>query len=219
MRQAWFKLSGSVAGRALLWLLSLLYGAACAIRQIWISCFPHERSVPYPVISVGNMTAGGTGKTTLTLYLVQELMARGYRAVVLTRGYKGGDEARLLEEKIGTHGEFKVLVGRNRYETARDYLDSKFKISDSKLIFIMDDGHQHTALKKDLSLVLIDASNPEALRGLLPYGWLREPLVWGLKRADAVIITHADAVKREDLDRLSARVHQAQPGLAVFYAR
>jgi 3-deoxy-D-manno-octulosonic-acid transferase len=131
------------------------------------------RRLSKPVISIGNLSAGGTGKTPFTLWLAGELRARGYRPAVLTRGYKSGEEARLYER-----AGIPVGIGRDRVAAAQA-LDAD--------VFLLDDGFQHWALHRDIDIVLVDALDPLA-GGLLPLGRSREP--WNaLSRATVVVST------------------------------
>ncbi|MBI4667835.1 MAG: tetraacyldisaccharide 4'-kinase [Elusimicrobia bacterium] len=219
MRKIWQKLHKSALGRLSLRLLSYFYFAACLIRHWWTALFPHERAVDAFVISVGNLTVGGTGKTTMAAYLAEHFLRQGLQVCILTRGYKGADEARQLKRQMDVYGcNFHILVGANRYQLARDFFnDQRLTINDQP-VFIMDDGHQHASLKKDISIVLIDAADDQGLSGLLPYGLLREPIIWGLKRADIIVLTHADLISSAKLSNLSRDILLNRPDLPVFDA-
>lgn len=134
------------------------------------------------VISVGNITLGGTGKTPFVIMLAGKAKAMGRKAAVLTRGY-GDDESHLLKERLGG---IPVIAGANRAESARRTI-SEFA-SDC---IILDDGFQHHRLKRDLNIVLIDATCPFGNMKLFPRGILREPLS-RLKNADIAILTKSD---------------------------
>lgn len=147
--------------------------------------------LPRPVISVGNITWGGVGKTPFVIWLVQRLKENHLKPVILTRGYRAqnthgekvSDEAKMLQEALE---DVPVLVGKNRAALARQFL--KTHEAD---IFILDDGFQHWRLQRDVDVVLIDTTNPWGNQRLLPRGILRESLS-SLCRAHAVILTKTD---------------------------
>ena len=159
-----------------------------------------------PVISVGNITTGGTGKTPLVEWVARAAAGEGQRCCILTRGYgradasrrvlvsdgervladarEGGDEPRLLAEALLNVAA--VVADADRVAAARwavEHLKSD--------LFILDDGFQHQRIARDLDLVTIDATNPWGGGRLLPRGRLREPLR-GLARADLIVITRAE---------------------------
>jgi len=169
-----------------------------AYRQGW---FPVNR-LPCQVISVGNLTLGGTGKTPMTIYVSQQIQSMGFRTAVISRGYGGraektggivSDGRRLLMKPIDAGDEpymmarklegIPVLVGQDRYHTGNLALDAFFPE-----VIILDDAYQHLRLYRDINLVLLDASNPFGNGHLFPRGTLREPIS-ALSRADAVIMT------------------------------
>lgn len=182
-----------------------------------------------PVISVGNIVAGGTGKTPMTLWLCRFLAENGFHPAVLSRGYGRksrepavvpgsgdlsalsrifGDEPVLMAERI--HG-LPVWVGRERLASGKAALE-KGGVD----IFVLDDGFQHLALDRDLDLVLLDCRSPFGNGFLLPAGPLREP-VSSLERADALILTHADVEWRAA--EIKADLEKAFPGKPVFACR
>ena len=191
------------------WLLgpAALYGAVARLRNRaydrgWFSAVRLSR----PVISVGNVTLGGTGKTPVVILLVNWLEAEGRRVGVLSRGYgrtgsaarvlvsdgtkvlagpsEAGDEPFLIARRCP---RAVVAVGSDRASLGRWVLE-QFPVD----CLILDDGFQHRALHRDLDLVLVDATDAGGLGGMVPAGRLREPLD-GLTRADAVMITRADS--------------------------
>lgn len=186
--------------------VAALYGLLARLRGVcyetgWCSA----SRLPCRVISVGNLTVGGTGKTPVVILLVRWLQEAGQRVAVLSRGYKrtgtvpqllvseggkllvgpaeAGDEPHLIAQRCP--GAV-VAVGSDRASLGRWVLD-RFATD----CIILDDGFQHRRLHRDVDLVLLDATDPMGLDALLPAGRLREPLA-GLKRAAAVLITRAD---------------------------
>ena len=137
---------------------------------------------PVTVISIGNITLGGTGKTPFVIMLARRL-ARKNKTAVLIRGY-GEDEWKMLEERLGQYG-IKVFVGRDRIKSANEALRCGIDT------LVLDDGFQHRRLGRDLDIVLLDSTNPFGNRFLFPRGILREPLR-GLKRADIIVLTKVD---------------------------
>jgi tetraacyldisaccharide 4'-kinase len=197
--------------RLILWVLSLGYGLAVRLRNLlyhlgWLSV---ER-VPVPVVSVGNLTAGGTGKTPMVEYVAGFYRRLEYRVAILSRGYgaTGGsnDEARVLYDNLP---DVPHLQGADRVALARTALEEL-----ESEILILDDGFQHRRLARDLDLVLIDATAPWGYGYLLPRGLLREP-PGSLRRAHLVLLTRCDLVAPDQLEQLRRRVARLAPGLPV----
>jgi tetraacyldisaccharide 4'-kinase len=152
------------------------------------------------VISVGNLTVGGTGKTPMVLWVAEKLIAEGHRPAILTRGYRGeslkhddglpgSDEVALMHTRLGAKAQFGV--GKDRYASGR-VLERH-----GAQWFILDDGFQHLALHRDADIVLLDATDPFGGGTVLPSGRLREPVA-ALRRASVVVITrseHAPAIE------------------------
>lgn len=212
--------------------LSALYGAATRARlMLYRAGALRAEKIEAPVISVGNITAGGTGKTPLVAWLARRAAEEGERVCILTRGYgradeskqvlvsdgasllaeagEAGDEPRLLAEML--LGVSAVISNADRVAGARWALENL-----RSSLFILDDGFQHLAIARDLNLVAIDATNPWGGGRLLPRGRLREPL-GGLKRADALIITRANLVP--DIEALRAEAERKSGGLPVLVSR
>jgi len=194
---------------AVLAVLSLLTGAAIRLRRICFGLHLFKRKgLPCPVISVGNITLGGTGKTPAVIQIAGLLLRKRLRPAVVSRGYGrkdeaetvivsdgssmladpdiGGDEPVLIGAKLPG---VPVVVGRNRHQAASVALQ-RFLAE----VVILDDGFQHVQLKRDLDIVLVDAGNPFGNGRLFPKGVLREPLA-ALKRADAVLITKTEGAR------------------------
>lgn len=165
------------------WPLAVLYGAVSAVRR-WLYRVGMWRSVrlPVPVIVIGNLTVGGTGKTPLTIAVVDALRARGYTPGVVSRGYGGSQREPLLLDdacdpaRVGDEpcllfaSGAAVAVGRDRPAAAKLLLDAGYDL------VIADDGLQHYALGRDLEICVIDGTRRFGNRRLLPAGPLREPI-------------------------------------------
>lgn len=180
-----------------------------------------QQRLPYPVVSVGNITVGGTGKTPATIALAEEAIRRGHAPIILTRGYRGraaspcfvstgsgpvlsvlegGDEPVLMARRL--HG-VPIVKSADRFTGgmfALEHLSETVHagVDQSKLLFILDDGFQHWRLARDVDVVLIDGTNPFGNRRLLPLGPLREPL-HVLRRAGIFALTKSrnHAVEQE----------------------
>lgn len=212
--------------QSLLWPLSLPYGAVAHLRaRAYQTGIFRQRRLDGVVISVGNLTVGGTGKTPMVLWIAQRLLAGGKRVGILTRGYRGkpaaanssrsaamagestSDEVRLLAKRLGEAVAFGV--GSDRFANGQRLANQ------GVTWFILDDGFQHLQLARDVNIVLVDATSPFGGGRLLPAGRLREPRT-ALSRADIVVITrsdHAPAVEaavRRDSD---APIFYARPKL------
>jgi tetraacyldisaccharide 4'-kinase len=203
--------------RRLLWPLSGLYSAVSRMR-VW--CYARgifrTRILPGTVISVGNLTVGGTGKTPMVLWLAERFAQEGKKAAILTRGYHGtadasthgvpqSDEVALLRERLS--GKVKIGVGADRYKNgevlARHGIDW----------FVLDDGFQHLKLARDADVVLVDATDPFGGGMTLPAGRLREP-VSGLRRASVVVITRSVQASSPAIEAIVRRYTQSP----IFYA-
>ncbi|BBO67500.1 tetraacyldisaccharide 4'-kinase [Desulfosarcina alkanivorans] len=183
--------------------LSILYGGVMGIRALLYrkGVLPSE-TLPCRVVSIGNLIAGGTGKTPMTIMVAQCIRDLGFRVVVISRGYRGrmedaggivsdaetvlqgpenaGDEPFLM---AGLLKGIPVVVGRRRFDSGMMAV-KRFQPD----VIVLDDAFQHLRLKRDLNLVLLDSRSPFANGRLLPRGLLREPLS-ALKRAHAIVYT------------------------------
>lgn len=188
--------------RILLWPASILYGFIVKIR-VWLYAqgLLKQQSLNAAVISVGNLTVGGTGKTPLVIWLADKLLAQGQRVAILSRGYHGSggtsDEVELMRSRLQNRVAFGI--GKNRFEQGQ-LLESRQAID----VFLLDDGFQHLQLARDLDIVLIDASRPIGGQPLLPAGPMREPTT-ALARADIVVFTRTENVTgaQEAIQRFS----------------
>jgi tetraacyldisaccharide 4'-kinase len=177
-------------------LLSAIYAAVAGTRNaLYDRGFLHPRRLQGSVISVGNISTGGSGKTPFVILLGELLKVRGIRFDVLSRGYGRKTRGVLLVDPGGLPRDFgdeplliarrlqaPVIVGEDRYEAGR-FAESRFGAQ----VHLLDDGFQHRALARDFDIVLVTPD--DARDRLLPAGRLREPLR-SLQRADAVVLTN-----------------------------
>jgi tetraacyldisaccharide 4'-kinase len=164
-----------------------LYGMAWeGKRRIYAAGWATSKRVPSRVVSIGNLTVGGTGKTTLTLHLARVTEAQGLKAAVVCRRYRPGPRGRGDEEELylSALGESRVFAGRSKRDLA-------LRASSRNALLLVDDGFSHWGLERDLDLVLIDARDPWGGGRLLPAGRLREPRR-ALQRADIVVISRLE---------------------------
>lgn len=187
------------------------------------------RRLPCPVVSIGNLTVGGTGKTPCTIALAQRLRGWGHAAGILLRGYGRhasgvtlaaddrevrsrweavGDEAMLLARRLPG---VPVVVGASRFQAGQETL-RRFRLD----VLLLDDGFQHRQLHRDVDLVLVDATDAFGGGRLLPRGRLREPVA-ALCRAQAIILTRSD--QASDLPGLRRCLEQIVPGAVQVLAR
>jgi tetraacyldisaccharide 4'-kinase len=194
--------------QSLLWPLTVPYGAVVNLRaRAYRSGLLRQKRLDGIVISVGNLTTGGTGKTPMVLWIAERLLAEGKSVGILTRGYRGtvemqsqpgettasaaaiagnassSDEVQLLRNRLGERVAFGVGADRFARGTALAKKGVEW--------FVLDDGFQHLQLARGVDIVLIDVTNPFGGGYLLPAGNLREPRT-GLARADIIVITRSD---------------------------
>ncbi len=191
---------------------SWLYGWGVFGHRLW-QRFLGTYLAPQPVISIGNITVGGSGKTPLTIWLARSLQEKGIKSVVLIRGYmpkgcKISDEVDMINEQLPY---IPVLAGADRAENIKKY--GKALPVD---VYIADDAFQHWPLGRDLDIVAIDSSNPFGNGQLLPAGILREPIS-ALKRADVMVLTKTYGVN--DLESLSAKLKKINPRALIMESR
>lgn len=164
------------------------YGLAVSARNRRFDRGHGVRRLDCPVVSVGNLSVGGTGKTPVVAWVVERLAAAGRRPVIALRGYRPdasgrSDEAMLHRDAMP---EVPIAVGADRFRAVRELGEPR----DERCVVVLDDGFQHRRLHRDFDLVLIDATRAELNGHLLPHGRLREAPE-ALRRADAVLVTHA----------------------------
>ncbi len=193
---------------------SLLFGAVAKTRRtLYAKGFLKSNKLAAKVISVGNITVGGTGKTPLVVFIAKVLAEKGEKVCILTRGY-GRENAN--QRLLVSDGE-KILAnvkesGDEPFESAEKLLGISLVLADKNrasagtwaiknlgiTAFILDDGFQHIQLERNLNIVCIDATNPFGNGKLLPAGILREPLE-SLKRADVIVVTRANLMETGEL--------------------
>ena len=213
-------------------LLSQLYSLAMRVRAwLYRRGVISRRRLRNPVISVGNLTVGGTGKTPFVAYLAGVLKSAGYQPVILSRGYRGkaehstlvvsdgrkvlcdaassGDEPFLLASQLPG---VRVAVGKDRHRSGTLVEQD----AGDRVVHILDDGFQHLRLKRNLDILLVDATDPFGGGKLLPAGRLREPLA-AMGRADLVVITRSHLVGEiADLEAVIRRHNKLTP-ISYFY--
>ena len=197
--------------RAALWALSAPYGLGVRLRNLAFDRgWKASVRADVPVVSVGNLTVGGTGKTPCVEHVARFYRDLGLRVAILSRGYgsTGGvnDEARVLEENLPDVPHLQGLDRAGLARIAVEELESE--------VLVLDDGFQHRRLKRDLDLVLVDATNPWGHGHLLPRGLLREPTS-SLKRAGVVVLTRCDLVGPERLEEVRTAVRRRVPEVPV----
>jgi len=193
--------------RGLLWSAAAIYGRAIALRNVWYDRKNSAAGLPVPVISVGNLTVGGTGKTPFVIDLVRRLDALGFSPAVIARGYgatpgEPNDEQKLITKNCPSVAYVSDPDRRRAGEVACERFGAD--------VIVLDDGFQHRRLARDLDIVLVDATCPFGYGHLLPRGLLREPAV-ELCRAHLVVLTRSNQVSRTELARIETRLHELAP--------
>lgn len=188
--------------RTLLWPLSLVYGVVVRLRAwLYARGWLKQKRLNAPVISVGNLTVGGTGKTPMAIWLAEQLLSDGKRVAILSRGYRGAngtsDEIELMKSRL--QGRVSFGVGKNRYAEGQ-----RLEATQPVDVFLLDDGFQHLGLARDLNILLMDAAHSLGGESLLPAGRLREPLS-AMSRANLVIFTRAETMP--GISEAIARLH------------
>lgn len=188
-----------------------------------------------PVISVGNLSWGGNGKTPMVEFIANWLLHSGISPLILTRGYGCADEAKMLQRHF--HGtSARIGVGANRAAIAvsflkqyayTDFRSERFcceQIGASVLnsstigVAILDDGMQHLHLWRDVDIVMVNGMMPWGNRKLLPLGPLREPLT-ALTRANIVVVHHADLMLEQEIEVLESTIRENNKAAPIYYAK
>ncbi|XP_042518824.1 probable tetraacyldisaccharide 4'-kinase, mitochondrial isoform X2 [Macadamia integrifolia] len=224
---------------------SSLYRFLLSIRhQLYQLGFFRKHRLPVPVVSVGNLTWGGNGKTPMVEFISLCFAQAGISPLILTRGYGGGDEAKMLQRHL-LQTPAKIGVGANRVRTAAwffkrygytnprssgravfpqehstaygDEVDMSFD-SDKIGAVILDDGMQHWSLERDLEILMVNGMMPWGNGHLVPLGPLREPLT-EINRADVAVVHHADMVSDKDLKDLVLMMQEIKENLPIYFTR
>src|SRR5580704_15049791 len=194
--------------RILLWPFSVLYGGYVRIRAwLYQNGWLKQQRLRGKVISVGNLTVGGTGKTPMVLWLAEKLLAEGKRVAILSRGYRGSggtsDEIELMKHRLQRRVTFGV--GKDRFAEGH-----RIEQQEPVDIFLLDDGFQHLPLARDLDIVMLDGTHKLKDQWLLPSGVLREPIS-ACRRADILVVTRK--TERPDIEASDAHKY------CIFYAQ
>jgi tetraacyldisaccharide 4'-kinase len=194
--------------RILLYPFSILYRKIVVVRaELYEKGRLKAKRLNGTVISVGNLTVGGTGKTPMVLWLAERFLAEGKRVAILSRGYRGSlgtsDEIELLRHRLGNRVAFGI--GKDRFAAGHE-LELRQPVD----IFILDDGYQHLQLARDLNILMLDGSVKLRDEWLLPAGVLREPIS-ACRRADILIVTRK--TERPEIEA------QDSHKFSIFYAQ
>lgn len=213
-------------------MLSGLYGTITNCRNaLYENGVFKSYSLGVPVVSVGNITVGGTGKTPMVALTAEILLGEGEKVGILTRGY-GRENPK--QRVLVSDGE-RILVqaenaGDEPFELARKLFGKVIIVADADRVsagiwarekfgittFVLDDAFQHRKVKRDTDIVLIDATNPFGNGKTLPFGILREPLK-NLQRADLIVITRANLI--EDVSNLKSRIRQYNQNCPIYVSQ
>jgi tetraacyldisaccharide 4'-kinase len=210
----------------------LIYEALIRLRGgLYSAAVLPQHSLPAPVISIGNITVGGSGKTPLVIYVAQALLRLGCNPVILSRGYGRrhsgaswilqpgetipsparilGDESALVRRHIPSAW---MGISKNRLQVGNSIAKHEMRA-----IFLLDDGFQHRKLRRNLDIVVIDRSQPLRANRLLPRGTLREPIS-ELRRCHLVVINGMPE-KEETTDPLEAEIRRLHPQATIFHCK
>ncbi|MBI4685425.1 MAG: tetraacyldisaccharide 4'-kinase [Nitrospirae bacterium] len=216
-------------------LFELIYYLGYSVKKYY--SLKNQKKLPHKVISIGNITTGGTGKTPAVIAVAEEAKRRGFNPVILTRGYKGkaeppcfvelladsyqltakyGDEPVLMTEKLK---DVLIVKCKDRYKGGMFALKQLKAVSlklSAKMLFILDDGFQHWRLFRDKDVLLIDSENPFTNKRLLPMGLLREPLK-EIRRADIIVLTKTSNSQSE-ASNLIEEIKKYNSMASIFFA-
>ena len=215
-----------------------VYKAGVKLRYaMYGSGFLKSRRLDCPVISIGNLAVGGSGKTPMAVWLAKMLVEKGVRPVVISRGYRGtlGDEAAVVSDgrdvfldaktcgdepyMMAMEKAFPVVVGKDRYKAGLMAVETF-----APDVIILDDGFQHLKLSRDLNLVLLDYRQPLGNGRMLPAGRLRETLCMAKDRIDAVVFTRCppnafrlDASQGAESQSVANDISKKLPSVPFFF--
>ena len=200
----------AAAERALLRLAEIPYTATVRRRNRYYDDPAHRQRVPAAVISVGNLTLGGTGKTPFVAWTVRQLLEHGLRVAIVSRGYKAragaaNDEARELAWQLP---DVPHVQNPDRVAAARAAIQRH-----GAQALVLDDGFQHRRLARDLDIVLVDALEPFGFDHVFPRGTLREPPA-GFARAQVIVLSRADLVEGPRREAIQKRIRAYAPQAA-----
>jgi tetraacyldisaccharide 4'-kinase len=219
------------AGRLALQFASHVYGAAVWFRNLlYRAKILPAKKLRARVVCIGNLTTGGTGKTSAVLLAAKTLRAQQVKTAILSRGYRRPNSSHEVQVLLNSHNvnwretgdepwmmhralkglEVPILVHPNRHRAGEEALAYY-----NPEVILLDDGFQHRRLKRDLDVVLINAQDPFGGGHLLPAGNLREPLS-ALNRAGLAVITHTDRVEKKRISEIRASVATAAPDLKII---
>lgn len=217
--------------------LSVFYSGVITLRNLLFDAgIFSQKKLPGTVISIGNIVAGGTGKTPLTIFIAEQLKSAGAKPVILTRGYRSGlrrseyvvlygdrivvapkshrklfaDEARMQAIRLRNVA---VVVGQSRYKAAMAALE---QIEYEPSHWILDDGFQHRQIVRDFDVVLIDGQEPFSNGQLLPSGLLRESIA-SLKRADHIVVNNTTSA--DDFDNIAQQIGDMNKKINIDYTQ
>lgn len=195
--------------RVFLEIVSWIYGIGVFLhRSLYRTGVLKAKKFKEPVVSVGNLTWGGTGKTPLVTYLANFFIHKNKTPLILARGY-GADESKELEANLN---KAKLGIGANRVKRAELLLNQG-----PADVVILDDGFQHWKIKRDLDIVLVNVLNPFGNGSLIPRGNLRERFS-AFKRASFVILTDADLISRREVEAIREKIRSVNPSISFALA-
>lgn len=227
------KFQKNIFGKILLFPFSLLYAVGVFFRKkSYQSGLFEIKSVNSKVICIGNLTTGGTGKTTTVMFIARLLAKQKIKAAIISRGYKrktskkdviiidenttnwqdAGDEPYMMYKALEKY-KIPVVVSADRYKASITAIE-KYKSE----VLLLDDGFSHLGLKRDLDIVLIDARSDFNSDKLLPLGTLREPKS-ALKRAGLIFLTHCDLANKKMLDSAISEITKYNPDTQIIKTR
>jgi len=183
--------------RGILFILSVVYRISIEVVDVFYKIgIKKQYKINVPVVSVGNLTLGGTGKTPFSIFVAKYYKSIGLKPAILTRGY-GNDENRIIEKLSGID----VFVGQDRVK------NSEVAIANGNNILILDDGFQHRRIKRDLDIVILNSENPFGNEQVFPLGTLREPIK-SMYRADIVLLSKVDRLNKEKVSELCKEIKE-----------
>lgn len=192
--------------------LSWLYSFLISLRsKLYEMNIFKSRTANIPVIGIGNITAGGTGKTPFAIYLARHLISLGKNPAIVSRGYKSSGKAGNDEEKLVKNHIPEIVYCSNpdRFTAVNKAAESGADVA------ILDDGFQHLRLRRDLNIVTLDSNCPFSNNHVIPAGFLREPAV-GLNRADIIVLTKVNNPDSSEISRIKDILANICPDIPVI---